>query len=99
MILGSRAVVIWPKVLLFRATVGLPLRKLFVRLNASARTSTLFVSLTWKVLDKAASNCQVVGPRTDPTPTLPKLPGAGFLNAAGFKNLTPPSWRYGSPNS
>src|SRR6266705_1144032 len=85
MIRGSSAVLIWPKILLFSAVIGLPLRKLFVTLKASARTSTFCVSFTWKVLDKAASNFQVIGPATDALPTLPNVPGVGVLKAAGFK--------------
>ena len=80
---------IWPKTLLFRAVVGLPLRKLLVMLNASPRTSILLVSPSLNALDNAASNCHVVGPRTEAIPALPSEPGAGARNAAGFKYLNP----------
>src|SRR5262245_25371472 len=98
MILGSRALLIWPKMLLLKTVVTPsvtpvahppthPGRKLFVTLNASARKSSFCPSRTWKVLDRDRSNCQVPGPRTPPEPEFPNVPIAGRANAAGFKYL------------
>src|SRR5262245_45817738 len=58
MIRGSEAVVIWPKLLAAKFVTGMPLRRLFVILNASARNSILCVSRTWNTLERAVSNCQ-----------------------------------------
>src|SRR5262249_51476281 len=87
MILGSRAELIWPKILLLMFVVGFPLRKLLVKLNASARTSIRLVSFNWKALERAASNCHVPGPTIVPAPKLPNVPAAGRANAAGLRYL------------
>src|SRR5215467_7574841 len=63
-ILGSLADVTRPKRLLPRSIMGSLKRTEFVRLNASARNSILFDSRIWKVRARAASNCQVDGPRS-----------------------------------
>jgi len=73
MIRGSRAAVIWPKVLLVEFESRVSMRKLLVRLNASARNSTRCVSLSLKFLDSATSNCHVAGPRMAPWPRLPRV--------------------------
>src|SRR5262249_28221103 len=58
MILGSRAVLIWPKMLLLRLLVGLFRRTLFVILNASARTSSRRLSPRLNVRESAVSHVQ-----------------------------------------
>src|SRR5438093_5361521 len=89
MILGSWAVRICPNCGLFRAVVtrgipGPPARKLLVRLNASARTSTVLPSLTRKMRDNAMSIYQNPGPGMLERPELPSVPRAGCANAAGL---------------
>src|SRR5688572_1617448 len=87
MILGSCAAMIWPKVLLLKFVVGLVFRKLFVTLKASTRNSTRFVSLSKKILESAASNCQDSGPRILAAPIFESVPVAGSANAAGLRYL------------
>src|SRR2546427_13289793 len=75
MILGSFAVVTFPKRLLFRSVVGLFMLKLSVTLKASARNSTRFISRIWNVLESERSNCHELGPLMLPLPhsrTCPK---------------------------
>ena len=94
MILGSRAVRITPKVLPLTAVlkafaVEVSDRKRFRMLNASARTSSLWVSRKRNTLDKAVSKDQVPGPSTLLRSTFPNAPVAGILNAAGLRKLVP----------
>src|SRR3989442_7978585 len=87
MIRGSRAPVTWPKLPLLRFTVSLliSIRKLLVRLNASARNSIFCRSRNWKLLERATSNCHVPGPATLLDPALPRAPVAGSANAAALR--------------
>src|SRR5262245_17759569 len=94
-ILGSRAAVIWPKVLLVELESKVSIRKLLVTLNASARNSTRWVSLTLKLLDNAKSNCHVAGPRMAPRPRLPRVPGRGGANAFGLRKFLTDRSPYG----
>src|SRR5881396_387569 len=89
MIRGSWAVRIWPNCGLFRIVVtrgipGAPARKLLVRLNASARTSTVLRSVTRKMRDSAISISQNPGPGMLERPELPSVPRADCANAAGL---------------
>src|ERR1051326_7736061 len=56
MMRGSLAVVILPNNGLLNAEIGSFMRKEFVRLKASARTSIFFVSWIWNVRERAASS-------------------------------------------
>src|ERR1051326_3847267 len=95
MIRGSRAAVIWPKVLLVEFESKVSMRKLLVRLNASARNSTRWASFTLKFLDSARSNCHVAGPRMAPCPRLPRVPGRGGANAFGLRKFLTDRSPYG----
>src|SRR5262249_38682963 len=88
MILGSCPERIKPKLALLRASVGLPRRTLLVRLNASPRASSVLPSRILKVLDRAVSIAHEPGPGTLERPRLPKVPFAGWLNAAGLSQST-----------
>src|SRR5262245_66114150 len=87
MILGSLDVVITPKVLALKFVAGSPGRRLLVTLKASARTSSLWVSRSWKARERAISNCQVPGPCILLGPMFPYRPLAGCVNARGFKSF------------
>src|SRR5262245_16416889 len=89
MIRGSRAVRIRPKVLLLTVVPGLSGRKLFVTLNASARNSTLWLSL--KRNDRASdkSKDQIGTPIMLLRPMFPLVPASGIAKADAL--------RYGVP--
>src|SRR5580765_5323123 len=82
-ILGSFAVVIFPNNGLLNAEIGSFIRKEFVTLKASARSSNFFVSWIWNVRERAASSPHQPGPETLFAPTLPYVPGAACLKAKG----------------
>src|SRR5207248_4824990 len=62
MILGSREVLICPKVGVPKIVLGFPGRKLFVTLYASARNSAVCAPRIRNIFDNAASNSHVPGP-------------------------------------
>src|SRR2546428_13319081 len=62
MILGSREVLIRPKVGVPQIVLGFPGRKLFVTLYASARNSAVCAPRIRNIFDNAASNSHVPGP-------------------------------------
>src|SRR5665213_2166078 len=90
MMRGSCALRIWPNCGLFRAVVtagrpGPPARKLFVKLNASPRTSRFIPSCTLKIRDSAMSIWKKPGPGTLERPELPNVPaGTVVEKAAGL---------------
>src|SRR5262249_23928195 len=66
------------------------------RLKTSIRNSTLLGPEIGKGFDSTRSVWLKPGPCSEPRSRLPKVPGFGVANAAGFRNSTPPLWRNGS---
>src|SRR5665213_1873142 len=81
--------VILPNVdVLERTTPGSPRRSVLVTLNASARNSMCWdsVTLNWRTI--VWSHSQNPGATITPTPVVPKVPVAGRAKAAGFSQET-----------
>src|SRR5215510_14734317 len=83
---GSAAGLICPKFPVLKTVFGLRACRLLVTLHASIRASRAWASYKLKTLESDISRFHIPGPNCVFRPILPRVPEAGNVKAAGFKN-------------